>query len=97
VRRAELEQRQREDDERDAAFAREAQLDLGTASLAELEVAVRMSVPTLHVLIRIEGSTPRVFLEASSEGEELRLRDWVETSPVARDLLEVVERWNEAA
>lgn len=56
-----------------------------------------MTVPALHLVLNIEDLAPRLFLEAFSEGEEVRLVDWLEASPKACELLELVERWREAA
>jgi len=54
------------------------------------------SAPELHVVIPLEGS-PRLYVEAETEGQELRLRDWLEAVPFARELVELAERWKEAA
>jgi hypothetical protein len=55
-----------------------------------------MTVPSLHVVVPLEGS-PRLYLDVLNEGEEDRLRDWLTAAPEARELLELAERWQEAA
>jgi hypothetical protein len=55
-----------------------------------------MSVPSLHVVIELEAS-PRIYLDALNEAEAERLADWLTASPEARELLQLAERWREAA
>ena len=52
--------------------------------------------PSLHVVVELEGR-PRLYLDALTEGEEQRLGDWLTATPEARELLELAERWLEAA
>lgn len=54
------------------------------------------STLSLHVIVPFEGR-PIVYADALSEGEALRLQDWLRASPEARELLELAERWGKAA
>jgi hypothetical protein len=46
-----------------------------------------MSVPQVVILIRVEDGRPRVYVDAVSEGECLRLEDWLARRPELAELL----------
>ena len=52
--------------------------------------------PTLHVVVPLEGR-PIVYADTLNEAEAERLLDWLNNSSEARELLELAERWLEAA
>jgi hypothetical protein len=55
-----------------------------------------MAVPSLIIIVPLEGR-PIVYADVLNEAEELRLRDWLASFPEVREILELAERWQEAA
>jgi uncharacterized protein YhdP len=43
-----------------------------------------LGLPKLHIVIPLEGKA-RQYIEASHEGDEQRLRDYLENSPLVRN------------
>jgi hypothetical protein len=46
-----------------------------------------MSVPQICILIRLEDGRPRVYVDAVSDGEYLRLADWLWSKPELTELI----------
>ncbi len=57
-----------------------------------------MSVPQVAILIRLEATAPTVYVDAVSDGEYLRLADWLSSRPQLAELVrQAVELENERA